>query len=132
MEDVASLGLTQQEALDAPSDRLSGMYCLMERQFLVRIMPSSRLSSWSGLSILLSPGLTLPAQESPEIGLKEKLKEEKCGALLVDLVWDVSRGLCGLASTRVTFSDQPVLRFWAAASSGSDLLNSEDVSSSEG
>ena len=49
IENVARLGLAQQEALDAPSDRLSRMYCLMARRFLVGIMLSSRLSCWRGL-----------------------------------------------------------------------------------
>ena len=35
-------------------------------------------------------------------------------------------------STRVTRSDQPVLRFSAGASSGSESLDLEDISSSEG
>ena len=35
-------------------------------------------------------------------------------------------------STRVTRSDQPVLRFLAGASSGLESLDSEDVSMSDG
>ena len=50
IKNVARLGLAQQEALNAPSDRLvTYMYCLMAMRFLVGIMPSLRLSCWQGL-----------------------------------------------------------------------------------
>ena len=72
----------------------------------------------------------MAAQEPPEISVEEQLEERKCGALVVDVVWDIlgptwSQRKC--VSTRVTLSDQPVLRFLVEASSGSDLLDSEDI-----
>ena len=49
IENVARLGLAQQEALDAHLTGLSHMYCLMAGRFLVGIMPLSRLSCWRRL-----------------------------------------------------------------------------------
>ena len=31
----------------------------------------------------------MAAQKPPEIGVEEQLEEGKCGALVVDVVWDV-------------------------------------------
>ena len=44
-----------------------------------------------GLKILdlLGSQVCLVAQEPPEIGIEEQLEEGKCGALVVDVVWDI-------------------------------------------
>ena len=46
---------------------------------------------WSelGLLDLFGSQVCLAAQEPPEIGIKEQLEEGKCGALVVDVVWDI-------------------------------------------
>ena len=46
---------------------------------------------WSGLGLLdlLGSEVCLAAQKPPEIGVEEQLEEGKCGALVVDVVWDV-------------------------------------------
>ena len=59
------------------------------------------------------------------------LQEEKCSALVVDVVWDVlvaewSHRNC--VSTQVTFSDQSMLRLSVEASSYAKSLKSEDSS----
>ena len=74
----------------------------------------------------------MAAQKPPEIGVEEQLEEGKCGALVVDVVWDVLGADVVSVELWVTRSDQPVLRFSAGASSGSESLDSEEVSSSEG
>ena len=84
---------------------------------------------------LLGLQVCLAAQEPPEISVEEQLEEGKCGAVVVDVVtifWGPMWSPWNCVSTRVTRSDQPLLRFSAGASSGSDSLDSEDVSSSEG
>ena len=42
-----------------------------------------------GLLDLLGSQVCLAAQKPPEIGVEEQLEEGKCGALVVDVVWDV-------------------------------------------
>ena len=42
-----------------------------------------------GLLDLLSSQVCLAAQKPPEIGVEEQLEEGKCGALVVDVVWDI-------------------------------------------
>ena len=88
-----------------------------------------------GLLDLLGSQVCLVAQEPPEFGVKEQLKKGKCGALVVDVAWYVlgpTWSRRNRVSSQVTLSDQPVLRFSAEASSGSESLNSKYVSSSEG
>ena len=74
----------------------------------------------------------MAARQPPEIGIEEKLEEGKCGALVVDVVWDILGADVVSLELCVDPGDQPVLRFSAGASSGSESLDSEDVSSSEG
>ena len=38
---------------------------------------------------MLGSQVCLAAQEPPEIGIEEQLEEGKCGALVVDVVWDI-------------------------------------------
>ena len=38
---------------------------------------------------LLGSHVCLAAQQPPEIGVEEQLEEGKCGALVVDVVWDI-------------------------------------------
>ena len=42
-----------------------------------------------GLLDLLGSQVCLAAQQPPEIGVEEQLEKGKCGALVVDVVWDI-------------------------------------------
>ena len=83
---------------------------------------------------LLSSQVCLAGEEPPEIGVEEKKSSRKESGVLWLLMWSGMfwgpRSRRNYVSTWVTFffSDQPVLRFWAEASSGSESLESEDVS----
>ena len=134
VENVALLGLAQQEALDAPSDKLvayvlldgeavlGGNHALVEAELLVGAVVSAKEREHSvehgpegdeavafhdfpetggvcdevvpaPCQQLLYRGLImqvcLGAQEPPEIRVEEQLEEGKCGALMVDVVWDI-------------------------------------------
>ena len=71
------------------------------------------------------------AAQEPQKSALRQLEEGKCGALVVDVVWDIL-GANVVSMELCVDPGDSLLPACAGASSGYDSLDSEDVSSSEG